>query len=212
MMQQIDRAAQSLGRRQDRLVVADLDAQNIHQRANDRLDHGEQRSQQVHHQLHRARNQQRHPVRRIDGNGLRQHLGEDHDHHRHYAGGVEHADFTEPCGEDAGRQCGGTDIGDVVAEQQRADHPLAHGEQAGDDAGLAVALLRQPQHAGARRPGQRGFARREERGDQKRQAMTMEKCKPVHGAMPIIFGWSMIFSESRLPPCANAALGVRIML
>ena len=166
VVQQIDRAAQALGRRQDRLVGADLDAEHLHQHPDDRLDHGEQRPQQIDHQLHRARDQQRHPVRRVDGDGLRQHLGEDHDQHRHHAGGVEHADLAEPGGEDAGRERRGADIGDVVAEQQRADHPLAHRKQAGDDAGLAVALLRQPQHAGARGAGQRGLARREEGGDQ----------------------------------------------
>ena len=35
VMQQIDRAAQPLGRRQDRLVGADLDAERGHQQAHD---------------------------------------------------------------------------------------------------------------------------------------------------------------------------------
>ena len=178
-MQQIDRAAQPLGRRQNRLVMTDLDAQHLHQHANDRLDHREQRPQQVDHQHHRARDQQRDPVRRVDGDGLRQHLGENHHHHRHHAGGIEHADLAEPGGENAGRQHRSADIGDVVAEQQRADHPLAHRKQAGDHAGLAIALLRQPQHAGARRAGQRGLARRKECRDQQ-AADDNGECKPVH--------------------------------
>ena len=61
VMQQIDRAAQPLGRRQDRLVDADLDAEHLHQHADDRLDHGEQRSEQVDHQLHRTRDQRARP-------------------------------------------------------------------------------------------------------------------------------------------------------
>ena len=43
-------------------------------------------------QVHRARDQQRNAVRRAEGDGLRQHLGEHHHHHRHHRGGVEHAD------------------------------------------------------------------------------------------------------------------------
>ena len=45
VMQQIDRAAQALGRRQDRLVGADLDAEQLHQHEDDGLDHREQRPQ-----------------------------------------------------------------------------------------------------------------------------------------------------------------------
>ena len=41
-------------------------------------------------------------------------------------------------------------------------------EQAGDDTGVAVALLRQPQHAGARGAGQRGLARREKKAETSR--------------------------------------------
>ena len=128
MVEQIDRAAQTFGRRQERLVGADLDAERLHQHADDRLDNGEQRSQQIQHQPHRARDQERHPVRRVDGNGLRQHFGEDHDQHRHDAGGIEHADLAEPSGEDAGGKRRGADIGKVVPEQQRADQPLAHAD------------------------------------------------------------------------------------
>ena len=166
VMQQVDRAAQTFGRRQHRLVGADLDAEQPHQHADNRLDHREQRAKQIDHQLHRARDQQRHPVRRVDRDGLRQHLGENHDQHRHHASGVEHADLAEPGGEDAGRQRRGADIGDVVAEQQRADHALAHRRTGWTPrrprdcpASTAAACWR----ASA---GQRGFARREERGDQ----------------------------------------------
>ena len=103
VMKQIDRAAQTLGWRQDRLVGPDPDPQNTHQHADNRLDQREQRPQHVHHQFHRTGNQQRHPIRRIDGDGLRQHLGEDHHQHRHHAGGVEHTDLAEPGRENAGR-------------------------------------------------------------------------------------------------------------
>jgi hypothetical protein len=49
VMQEVDRATQPFGRRQDRLVVADLDAERDHQHAHDRLDHGEQRPQYIDH-------------------------------------------------------------------------------------------------------------------------------------------------------------------
>ena len=200
MVKQIDRTAQPFGRRQNRLVGADLDAEQFHQDANDRFDDGEQRAEQIHRQLHRARDQKRHPVRRIDGDGLRQHFGENHDHDRHDASGVEHADFAEPGGKDAGRERGSADIGDVVAEQQRADQPIAHREQAGDHAGLPVTLLRQPQHAGARGAGQRGLARREERRHQK-AGNHDGKCKPVHDLF--IFSAPAFLSENREPATAR---------
>src|SRR5439155_714200 len=49
--------AQTLGRRQDRLVGADRDAQHLHQRPHDLLDDREQRPKDIDHQLHRAGDQ-----------------------------------------------------------------------------------------------------------------------------------------------------------
>ena len=65
--------------------------------------------------------------------GLRQDLGE-HDHqHGHHQRRVDHADVAEPDQQDAGGERRGGDVDDIVAEQQRADQPLAHGHQAVDD-------------------------------------------------------------------------------
>ncbi|MGY4423613.1 hypothetical protein ACVWY2_006062 [Bradyrhizobium sp. JR6.1] len=149
----------------------------------DPFNDGEKRPEHEHRQPHRPGHQQRHSVRRIDGDGLGQHFREDHHQHRHDAGGIKHADIAEPGGEDAGGERGGADIGDIVAEQQRADHPLAHRHQARDDRGLAVALLRQPQHAGARSAGQRRLTRREEGGDEQTEQHDREG-QPSHWLDP----------------------------
>ena len=69
--------------------------------------------------------------RRIDGDGLRQHLGEDHDDRRHHEGRIDHADIAEPRQHQAGRKRGRRDIDRIVAEQDPADQPLARFESAG---------------------------------------------------------------------------------
>ena len=85
-------------------------------------------------------------------------------------GRVDHADVAEPGQQHAGRERRGGDVDGIVAEQQRADHPLARVEQPIDDRGAAVALLLQPMHAGARRRGQRRLAagkkRRQQQADE----------------------------------------------
>ena len=181
VVKQIDRAAQPFEGRQYRLVVAGIDADQPQQHANNGLDDGEQRPQHEHHEFHRSGDEKRDPVRRVDGDRLRQHLGEDHDQNRHDGGRIEHADFTEPYREDAGCESRSADVGHIVAEQERADHPLAHVGKARDDAGILIAELRQPQHAGTRGAGKRGLARREECGDQETDNH-YGKRNPFHGA------------------------------
>ena len=110
------------------------------------FDRHQHRAEHADHQCHRPRRHQRHAVGRVEGDGLRQHLGEHHDQHRHQRGGIDHADVAEPDQEHAGRQRRGQDVDRVVAEQQRADQPLARRQQAVDDAGVAIAVLSQPQH------------------------------------------------------------------
>ena len=100
-----------------------------------------------------------------DGVGLGQHLGEHHHQHRHHHGGIGDAGIAEEIEQQAGRQRRGGDIGEVVAEQDRADQPLAGEQQAVDDAGAVVAILFQGVHAGARRRGQRRLRAGEEGRD-----------------------------------------------
>src|SRR5579883_2571810 len=145
-VQQIDRAAQPLDRRQDRLVGADLDAQGAHQDAHHDLDHGEQGSQHGDRETHRTRHPQSEPVGRVERHGLGQHLREDHHHRSHARGRIEHADFAEPRREDAGgkRRC--ADIGDVVAEQKRADQTVAMAAKKADTASstITIEIVSQP--------------------------------------------------------------------
>src|SRR5207302_9799283 len=85
-------------------------------------------------------------------------------------------------GEQAGCQRRRKDVGDVVAEQQRADHAVAHREQPVDASRLAAAMLLQPQHAGTRGAGQRCLARGEECRDQQTRNYDGER-QPVHGSI-----------------------------
>ena len=73
---------------------------------------------------------------------------------------------------------GGGDVDRVVAEQQRAEQPLALLEQAVDDAGALVSLLLQPRHAGARGGGERRLAAGEERRQQQADQHDSER-EPV---------------------------------
>ena len=82
-------------------------------------------------QFDRPRDQQRDAVGRVEGGGLRQHLGEHHDQDRHHDGGVDDADIAEPGEQHAGRERRGGDVDGVVAEQQRADQALARSPAAG---------------------------------------------------------------------------------
>ena len=165
MMHQIDRTAQPLGRRQQILMRANRNAQQLHQEPHHHVDHGEKRAQDQQHPLHRPRDQKRDTVRCIDRHRLRQHLGEDDDQRRHHAGRIQHADLAEPCREHAGCERRRANVGEVIADQKRTDHALAMLKQPRDDAGLTAALHFQPHHARAGRTGQRGFARREKGGD-----------------------------------------------
>ena len=57
----------------------------------------------------------------------------DDDQHGHHDRGVDHADIAEPGEQQPGRQRRGGDVGGVVAEQQRAEQPLARCQQPVDD-------------------------------------------------------------------------------
>ena len=100
-------------------------------------------------------------VRVVDRDRLRQHLGEHHDQDRHRDGRIDHADIAEPDEEQTRGKRRGRDIDGIVAEQQRADQALAGLEQVVDDLGAAIALLFQPQHAGAGKRHQGRLASRE---------------------------------------------------
>src|SRR5581483_7496681 len=72
----------------------------------------------------------------------------------------------EPGEQHAGRERRRGDVDGVVAEEQRADQALALRQQAIDETCVAVSLLLQPRHAGARRRCERCLAAGEERRQQ----------------------------------------------
>src|SRR5215475_4464227 len=66
-------------------------------------------------------------------------------------------DFAEPREQQPSGESGGRDIGNVVAGEDRADHPFARLNQAIDHAGARVAVLFQLQHPRTRKAGERGL-------------------------------------------------------
>ena len=73
----------------------------------------------------RGSNSKSHAVGVDDGVGLGQHLGEQHDEHRHQHRGVGDAGVAEQGQEQAGGKRRGGDVGEAVAEQDGADQSLA---------------------------------------------------------------------------------------
>ena len=88
-VQQVDGAAHLLVRREDRLFLADADADKPQDPAHQPLDRRSAPGRAAGPPAHRPRDQQRHAVGRVEGDGLRQHLGEHHDQHRHHDRGVD---------------------------------------------------------------------------------------------------------------------------
>src|SRR5262249_46773824 len=158
---------------------------------------------------------QRNSVRRVERRGLRQHLGEYHDQNGHDDGGVDHADIAEPGEQQAGRQRRSRDVGGVIAEQQRPDHPFARIEQAVHKARLAVVLLLQPRHARARRRSERRLAPGEE-GREQDANKNNQQCEPIvasHRSASFFSrkAWTSAASTSgamKLPPMPRARMNV----
>ncbi len=171
-MQQIDGSAQFLARRQHLLIVAHRHADVLEQPSHQRLDGHQHRAEQFDEQKHRPRNRQRNPVGRVECRRFRQNLGKHDDDDRHHHGGVDDTGIAKPGQQHARCQRRGGDVDCIVAEQQRAEQPLALFQQTVDDAGAAVSVFLQPRHAGARRRGQRRFTAgkegREQQADQTR--------------------------------------------
>ena len=117
-MHEIDRAAQFLVRRQDRLVLADLHSEHPQHPAREtpRSPISIGPSIATTNCIGRATSK-RAAIRRVEGRGFRNDLGKDHDHDRHDHGRVNHADIAEPRQQNAGRERGRRDIHRIVAEQ-----------------------------------------------------------------------------------------------
>src|SRR5262249_51721131 len=122
------------------------------------------RAQRPDDAAHGGGDQQRQLVGVVDGIGLGQDLAEDDDQHGHDDGGVDHPTVAEQHDEGAGRQRGGQDVDQVVAEQHGADDLLHMATQAIHHAGLLVALALQRMHARPRGGGERGLGGGEEGG------------------------------------------------
>jgi hypothetical protein len=128
-VQEVDGAADLFVRREDRLLLANPHAEETQELAHQPFDRHQHWAEHADHQRHRPRRRQRHAIGRIEGDRLRQHFSEHHNEHRHQPGGIDYADVAEPHQEHAGRQRRGRNIDRVVAEQQRADQPLARRQQ-----------------------------------------------------------------------------------
>src|SRR5262249_12657045 len=109
---------------------------------------------------------ERNAVRRVEGCGFRQDLGEHHDRNGHNHGGIDHTHFAEPGEEHTCRERGRGDVDCVVAEKERTDHSFASTEQMIDQHRAPIPLLFEPVHAGRRGSGQRGLTSREEGGEE----------------------------------------------
>src|ERR1700734_2188395 len=169
----------------------------------DRLQNGKE---PTHDAVDRLRNRQRHPVRRIERRGLRQHLGDDKDKKCHRYRGVDHTGIAEESEQQTSRQRRGRDGGKIIAKQNRPQQPLAGGEQPIDDRGVAVALLLKPHHGGAGRCGQCRLARREE--CRRRQAHHHRKnVQPVENIhfFPSFSSRKVRTSRASTPVSTNAA-------
>ena len=136
-VQQVDGAAQLLARRQHLLILADRHADELEQPAHQRFDRHQQRAEQSDEPVHRPRHRERDAVGRVERRRFRQDLGEHDDQDRHDERGVDHADIAKQGQQKVGRQHRGCDVDRIVAEQQRAEQPLALLEQAVDDAGAS---------------------------------------------------------------------------
>ncbi len=125
-VEQIDRAAQFLARRQDLLILADRhpDACLSSQRTSASIAIRTGPNNLTNQYIGR-RNRERDAVGRVERRGLRQNLGEHDDDDGHDHRGIDHAGIAEPGQQHAGRERRGGDIDRVVAEQQRAEQPLA---------------------------------------------------------------------------------------
>ena len=109
--------------------------------------------------------------------GLWHHLGEHHQNDRHGDGGPQHACIIQNRDEDRCRQRRGNDVHGIVADQDRADQPLAVVTEAFDKPGSLVALAGKLAHAGVRCRGERCLGTGKEGRCQNQQQNHADHCQ-----------------------------------
>ncbi len=162
LVEEIDLPAQLLGGREHVAILAEVDAEQPQQRADEGLDRHGQRAEQGHDPGDRLGHGERHPIREVDRHGLGQNLREHDDDHRHDDRGVDDSDFAEDPQEDARGERGRQRVHHVVADENAADQAFPRREKLGDHAGADVAALLQRVHPRPRRRCERRLRSREE--------------------------------------------------
>jgi hypothetical protein len=120
-MEDFDRSADFLMRAKQRTAGVDAHADKPQEVAHENGHGGRKRRQHGDDDSHRLGNAQRHAVGRGNRDIFRHHLGEDDDHGRHHERGESDALVAEQFYKNAGRDCRGENVDEVVADQQRAD-------------------------------------------------------------------------------------------
>ena len=115
-VQKIERSPQFLMGRKNRFDFPDLHAGQPQHPLHEPFDRDQDRREHPDRPIDRARNGKRNAVGRVEGRGLRQDLGEHHDHDGHDDGGIDNTHLAEPGEQHAGRERGSRDVDGVVAE------------------------------------------------------------------------------------------------
>ena len=147
-VQHLHRAAHLLARGQQELAARQADAGQTKQTAHKPVHAARQRPEHKNEQADGTRYRERKPVGIGDRPGFRQHLGEDDQEHRHDQRGVGDARLAEQRQEHRSGERRRQDVDQVVSDEQRADQPVAPGDQPGDHAGAAVSGNLERKHAG----------------------------------------------------------------
>ena len=150
-------------------VVVDAGWRKPQELAHDEFDGLGQRPHDLDEGPHGGAHRQRHVVRVRDRVGLRQDLGEDHDQRRDQHCRVGDADIAEQIDEQARGQGRREDVDEVVAEENRADHPLGCLHELVDHSSARIAFCSEGVHSGPRGNGEGGFRSREEGRDAKQE-------------------------------------------
>ncbi len=132
-----------------------VDADKLEQALEECLDRSQNRSENGGEKAYDRRDDQRETVRIADRKRLWQDFRKDEQQERHQAGGVKNAPITEEHFEHARQERRRANADQRVAEQDRADEPIAPAKQAVDTRGIGVAALLKRVHARPRGCGER---------------------------------------------------------
>ena len=161
-MQEIDRAAQLVVRRQHRNFLRQVDAEKAENKTHDSVDEARQGPDDGDKHPHCLGDLQGKTVGRRNCPALRQDFREDDEDDRHGKRCDRNARIAEQAQEYAGRQRRRQDVGKIVADQQRADQPVASLDEVAHDTRALLAIRLQRVDAAARHGGERRLRSGEE--------------------------------------------------